>query len=202
MLDTVLLLLGRNTLWRGCHPWKKLKVLVTQLCLTLSDPVGCNLSGSSVHGILQYSYTGVGSHFLLQGIFPTQGLNPGLLHCRQILYQLGHWTLANVSQKEWLRSILSSSGVSQVLWAVQTELAWARYRIRPMQVTHTALGSCSQLDARRWAGPWGLTQAVFQSRHASCQPLPSIASAQTIALRISFQRWLGARVSSATSDTL
>ena len=31
--------------------------------------------------------TGVGSLTLLQGIFPTQGLNPGLLHCRQILYQ-------------------------------------------------------------------------------------------------------------------
>ena len=30
----------------------------------------------------------VGCHFLLQGIFPTQGLNPDLLHCRQILYQL------------------------------------------------------------------------------------------------------------------
>ena len=29
--------------------------------------------------------TGVGCHFLLQGIFSTQGLNPGLLHCRQIL---------------------------------------------------------------------------------------------------------------------
>ena len=33
---------------------------------------------------------GVGSHFLLQGIFPTQGSNPGLWHCRQILYQLSH----------------------------------------------------------------------------------------------------------------
>ena len=32
--------------------------------------------------------TGVGSHSLLQGIFPTQGSNPGLPHCRQILYQL------------------------------------------------------------------------------------------------------------------
>ena len=32
--------------------------------------------------------TGVGSHSLLQGIFPTQGLNPGLPHCGQILYQL------------------------------------------------------------------------------------------------------------------
>ena len=34
--------------------------------------------------------TDVGSLSLLQGIFPTQGLNPGLLHCRQILYQLSH----------------------------------------------------------------------------------------------------------------
>ena len=32
--------------------------------------------------------TGVGCHFLLQGIFPAEGLNPGLLHCRQILYRL------------------------------------------------------------------------------------------------------------------
>ena len=32
--------------------------------------------------------TGVGCHSLLQGIFLTQGLNPGLLHCRQILYHL------------------------------------------------------------------------------------------------------------------
>ena len=31
-----------------------------------------------------------GCHSLLQGIFPTQGLNPGLLHCRQILYCLSH----------------------------------------------------------------------------------------------------------------
>ena len=34
--------------------------------------------------------TRVGCHFLLQGIFPTQELNLGLLHCRQILYQLSY----------------------------------------------------------------------------------------------------------------
>ena len=34
--------------------------------------------------------TGVGSHSLLQGIFPTLGSNPGLLHCRRILYRLSH----------------------------------------------------------------------------------------------------------------
>ena len=34
--------------------------------------------------------TGVGSYSLLQGIIPTQGSNPGLLHCSRILYQLRH----------------------------------------------------------------------------------------------------------------
>ena len=34
--------------------------------------------------------TGVGCHFLLQGIFPTQGSNPGLPHCRQTLNHLSH----------------------------------------------------------------------------------------------------------------
>ena len=35
-------------------------------------------------------YIGVGSYSLLQGIFPTQGSNPTLLHCRHILYRLSH----------------------------------------------------------------------------------------------------------------
>ena len=35
--------------------------------------------------------TGVSCHFLLRGIFLIQGLNLGLLHCRQILYHLSHW---------------------------------------------------------------------------------------------------------------
>ena len=49
-----------------------------------------SLLGSSVYGILQEKNIGVGSHSLLQGIFPTQELNAGFLHCRQILNQLSH----------------------------------------------------------------------------------------------------------------
>ena len=64
-------------------------MLVAQLCLTLCDSIDRSPSGSSVLGILQ-ARTGVGSHSLLQGIFPAQGLNPGLLHCRQILHCLSH----------------------------------------------------------------------------------------------------------------
>ena len=49
-----------------------------------------SLSGSFVRGILQARITGVGSHALLQGIFPTYGSSLGLSHCRQILYFLSY----------------------------------------------------------------------------------------------------------------
>ena len=63
---------------------------VAQLYLTLCDPMDCSLPGSS-HGIFQARMnTGVGCQFLLQRIFPTQGLNLGLPHCRQMLYCLSH----------------------------------------------------------------------------------------------------------------
>ena len=62
--------------------------LVFQSCLILCDPMGglC----SSVHGDSLGKNLRVGCHALLQGIFPTEGLNPALLHYRQILYGLSH----------------------------------------------------------------------------------------------------------------
>ena len=50
--------------------------------------------------------TGVGSHSLLQGIFPTQGSNPGLPHCRWILYQLSHKGSPRIL--EWVAYLFSS----------------------------------------------------------------------------------------------
>ena len=64
--------------------------LVSQSCLTLCNRTDCCPPGSSVHGISPGKNTGVGCHSLLQRIFPTQGSNPGLPHCRQILYCLSH----------------------------------------------------------------------------------------------------------------
>ena len=52
--------------------------LVAKLCLTLCDPMDCSPPGSSAHGISRKN-TGVGCHFLLSEIFPTQGLSPCLL---------------------------------------------------------------------------------------------------------------------------
>ena len=67
--------------------------LVTWLCLAPGDPTDPSPLGSSVHGDSPGKNTGVGCHALLQGIFPTQELNPGLpgnSYCRQILYQLSY----------------------------------------------------------------------------------------------------------------
>ena len=53
--------------------------LVAKSCPTVCDPMDCNPPGSSVHGISQARILEC-CHFLLQGIFPTQELNPHLLH--------------------------------------------------------------------------------------------------------------------------
>ena len=53
-------------------------------------PHGRSPPGSSVHGDSPGKNAGLGCLALLQGIFPTQESNPGLPHCRQILYQLSH----------------------------------------------------------------------------------------------------------------
>ena len=64
--------------------------LVTQLCLTLCDPMDCSSLGSSVHGDSPGKNTGLGCHALLQEIFLTPDIEPRPPALRQILYQLSH----------------------------------------------------------------------------------------------------------------
>ena len=56
----------------------------------LCDPMGCSPPGSPVHWIFQAKNTEVSCYFLLQGIFPTQGLNPSFLHWRADSWPLRH----------------------------------------------------------------------------------------------------------------
>ena len=74
--------------------------LVALLCPALCDPMGCSLPGSFVHRDSPGKNTGVGSGSLLQGISPTQGSNPGLPHCRQILYCVSHQRIPRIL--EWV----------------------------------------------------------------------------------------------------
>ena len=76
-----------------------MKVKVVQPCTTLCDPVDSPWNSPGQN-------TAMGSLSLLQGIFPTQGSNPGLPHCRQILY---HWATREVQvQRLFLAKVFSS----------------------------------------------------------------------------------------------
>ena len=68
-------------------------VNIAQLCPTLCESVDSSWNSPGQN-------TGVGSLSFLQGIFPTQGLNPGFLHCRQIRYQLS--LKRNPRRLEWV----------------------------------------------------------------------------------------------------
>ena len=61
--------------WFSCQ-------VVSESC----DPMDCSLPDSSVHGILQARILEWVTISFSRGIFPTQGLKLGLLHCRRILY--------------------------------------------------------------------------------------------------------------------
>ena len=83
------MLISQSTIW--VRPTvNAVLCFVAQSCPTLCDPMDCRLPGSSVHGHSPGKNSGVGCLALLQRIFPIQGSNPGLPHCRQILYQLNH----------------------------------------------------------------------------------------------------------------
>ena len=89
------------------------KVKVAQSCLTLR-PHGLYSPWNSPD-----QNTGVGSLSFLQGIFPTQGSNRGLLHCRRILYQLSHREAPKPSWKRiFYLYVLAVLSLHCCMWAV------------------------------------------------------------------------------------
>ena len=112
--------------------------------LFIYESESCSVMSDSLqpHGLSPWNSpgqnTGVGILSLLQGIFPTQGLNPGLPQCRQILYQLSHQESPKIL--EWVAYPFSSrssrarnwTGVSCIAgglftnWAMK---AWCRKSI-------------------------------------------------------------------------
>ena len=72
------------------HIRRFMKVKVVQSCLTLSGLMDCKPARLFCPWNSPGQETEMGSCFLLCKIFPTQGSNPGLLHCQRILYHLSH----------------------------------------------------------------------------------------------------------------
>ena len=97
------------TSWRvGIRKAKIVKSEVAQSCPTLCDPMDTRL-------LRPWDFlsknTGVGCHFLLQGVFLTQGSNPGLPHCRQTLYRLSHQGSERTCVHLLIRHFLSTLGL-------------------------------------------------------------------------------------------
>ena len=76
--------------------------------------------------------TGMGCHFLLQGIFLTQGSNPGLPHCRQILYQLCHLVRQErIAGKTCYRKLKESDLILRVCAQSCLTLLWPPWKPSP-----------------------------------------------------------------------
>ena len=97
-----------------------LKVKIAQLCPTLCDPMDYTPGQNA----------GVGSLSLLQGIFPTQGLSPGLSHHRWILYQLScqgvisFFILNSLTCKMGIKIELIHMVVESIRWDNHVSMLW------------------------------------------------------------------------------
>ena len=138
-------------------------VLVAQSCLTLCNPTNYSLPGSSVHWDSPGKNTEVDCHSLLQSIFLIWGSNPGLLHCRQILYHLSY-------REDYFRIVFPKYDYSG--WLIKA--FWLYKHVMLLLVPYYNLLSlrcngnplqCSCLenprDGRAW---WAAVYGVAQSR--------------------------------------
>ena len=101
-------LVAHTTEWLHFASWPMISCCLARLCCVSHSVMSDSLQP---HGLWPTrpldplnspgKNIGVGCHSLLQGIFPTQGLNPGLLHHRQILYHVSH-------QRQFQYSVISS----------------------------------------------------------------------------------------------
>ena len=102
----------------------KMKVKVAQSCPTLCDPMDRSPGQN----------TGAGSLSLFQGISPTQGSNPGLLHCRGILYQLSHKGSPRIL--EWASPAdLPDPGIARGSPALQADSLPTELSGKPLEIT-------------------------------------------------------------------
>ena len=131
-------------------------------------------------------HTGVSCYFLLQGIFPMQGLNPGLLHYRQILYYLSHqgslcdyWTemfiskLCRIDKQIYLTNGHSSMGLTNSLQKVckdrhSCEHSWIIYYM--LLCVQSCLTLCESMG---FNPPGSSVSGILQARILECVAISS-----------------------------
>ena len=113
--------------------------LVTRLCPTVCGLMDCSPPGCSVLGDSPCKNTGVGCRAHCQGIFPTQGSNPGLLHCGQLLYSLNRQGSSGIL--EWVADPFSRGS------SPTQESNWGLLHCRQIlyQLSYKGSPSCSNL---------------------------------------------------------
>ena len=110
------------------------RCLVAQSSPILCDPMDCSPPGSSVYGDSPGKNTGVDGHALLQGIFPAQGLNPGLPHCRRILYHLSHQESPRILEWGGKKNVHN-----WLLWASASWYWYHRIHLQVMKIHSTSI---------------------------------------------------------------
>ena len=101
----------------------------------------CSPPGSSVQWNSPGKSTGVGSHSLLQGIFLTQGLNPGLQRCRRILYHLSHQGWSQIPSAQMSHSLCVCLDAHCFSYSASATKFPASTCANPQSPSHAARGS-------------------------------------------------------------
>ena len=155
--------------------------LVAQSCPTLCNSMDCSPSGSSVSGDSPGKNTGVGCHALLQGIFPTQGLSPGVLHCRRILYWLSHQGSPRILERVACPLSTGSSQprnwtwVSYIAGGFFTSWVTREAHVNVYIHTHICIYMCIYVHRHTMGFLWWLSD-----KESACQPR-----------RLGFAPWVG-----------
>ena len=153
---------------------------VAQSCPTLCDPMDCMYSPWNSPD----QNTGVGSHSVLQGIFPTRGSNLGLAHCRRILYQLSQYSRSS----HFLPSLLLSPWFMEPCYTlshcnryIDIRAHWlsggANKLLHPFQVTGSHVTHHSQWRYE-WTGDFWIQVLFFFPFLGNHKPLYVLAESQ------------------------
>ena len=135
---------GNDEMWDQRSPWSEVKV--TQSCPTLCDPWTIGFLKARILEWVAFPSS--------RGIFPTQGLNPGLLHCRQIVYQLNQ--KGSPRKLEWVAYPFYSgssrcrnrTGVSCIAGGFFTK--WAMKKAHRSQISNGACMACALGNLYTW----------------------------------------------------
>ena len=154
---------------------------VAPSCPTLCYPMDCSLQGSSVHGIFQAKVLEWVAISFSRGGLPTQGMNSGLPHCRQMLYSLSHQgsTVESFALilKVWIRCLCAPLAPVLTSWPQESDpraYAWQMWKDAAQIPSCWPPGAPPPLVLRphvpQTAPSQGLSTVGYHSRLSSITP--------------------------------